>query len=251
MDKKFSKLFTIIFACFLFLSAFGVIAQNTANSPASQSGPLRIVSISNNTTFLGTNVYVKGESSPNSIILLSINDEKDTFAYFTKTNSDAIGNWSADFNQSLKSGKYYIQALQEDKNGVMIGGQIKYGPIQINGSFIYVVGIFSFLVIVLLAGFVGGWYINKLAGFKRYRRILISQRDIAASYNLLKNDVDKALKNLAGDKPEDWKINETGFLLKRASDNLEKMKKYIAKGVNAIGKYDIINKIDDILKLKP
>ena len=113
-----------------------------------------------------------------------------------------------------------------------------------------IIAIFSALVIVLLFAFVGGWYISKSAENKRYRRILSSQRDIIASYNVLKKDVDKAIKNLSGEKEEDWRIHEVKYLLENISGNLEKMNKYVLKGVNVIGNYDIISKVDNTIKEK-
>jgi len=243
MQKKNYKAFSIIIFCFLLSTAFSVVAQVGPDS----TNQLKINSVKES-IYLGTNIYVKGQSSPNIQIFLSIQDEKNSFAYSIKTKSNSAGNWSANFDQSLKSGKYYINAEQQDVNGSLIS-QVKYGPIQIKGSFAFIVSVFSFLVVLLLAGFVGGWYINKLAEVKRYRRIIISQRDIISSYGVLKNDVNRALKTLGEEKEQDWKITEAEFLLKRINENLEKMDKYVVKGVNIISNYDIIRKIDNLLKL--
>jgi hypothetical protein len=230
----------------LFLGASGAMAQNAPNLNNFQQSQLKIISVKQN-VFLGTSVYVTGQSLPNASILLSIEDQKGAFAYSVKTNSDSGGSWSANIDQSLKSDKYYVVAEEFDLNGLQIGSA-KYGPVQIKGSFVFIVGVFSFLVIILLIGFVGGWYLNKLAEIKRYRRILISERDIASSYNILKNDVDLALKNFDGNNFSEGKINEIQFLLKRIRENLEKMNEYVTKGVKIIGKYDIITKIDNMLK---
>ena len=248
MNKKFLKVFAIIFPCFLFLAAFGVGAQDVPNFGSLQSEQIKIISVKQN-VFLGTSVYVTGESLPNTAILLSITDQKDIFAYSIRTNSDSQGNWSANFDQSLKSDKYYISASEVDQNGMQIAST-RYGPIEIKGSFVFIVAVFSILVIILLIGFVGGWYINKIAEIKRYRRILISERDISASYNILKNDVDLALQHLASGETDEGKINDIKFLLKRVNENLEKMNKYIIKGVKIISKYDIITKLEDKLKIK-
>lgn len=231
MNKGFIKTFAIIFLCFLATASFDVGAQETSK--------LKINSVVKSNTFLGANIYVKGEALPNSNILLSIKDEKDGFAYSVKTNVDANGNWLAKFDQSLKSGKYYIEAIEKNIDGAQIESAT-FGPIEIKGSFVFIVAIFSFLVIILLAGFVGGWYINKIAEIKRYRRILMCQRDIIASYNVLKKDVQRALKNLSG--------AETEFLLKRINENLEKMNKYVLKGITIIGKYDIVKKAENFFK---
>lgn len=240
MYRKFLKAFAIIFSCVLFFTGFSVFAQTSQ---------LKIISVNKDNMVFGGNVHVKGQAMPNATILLSVKDEKDAFAYTVKTNSDSQGIWSANFDQLLKSGKYYIEAVQEDSSGVALVS-VKSGPIEITGSYAFIVSIFSILVIILAAGFIAIWYINKSAEIKRYRRVLVSQRDVVSSYNILKNDVDKALKNLAGDKAEEWKISESEFLLKRISENLEKMNKYVLRGISIIGKYDIISKIDNAVNFK-
>lgn len=241
MDKKLSILFIIVFSFFLLLSAGATLAQGSY-------GQLKIISSTNNNTLLGTSIFVMGEASPNTTMLLSIKDDKDVFSYSIKTTSDSQGNWSANFDQSLRSGKYYIEAVEQDPNGYPIRS-VRSDPIKIRGSFAFIVGIFSILVIILLAGFVGGWYINKLAETKRFRRILMSQRDIVASYNVLKKDVDRAREILHGTKEDKWKVTEADFFVKRIEENLEKMNKYVVQGINIIGKYDVITKINNFFKL--
>jgi hypothetical protein len=241
MNRKLSKASIIILFCLLFLPGFIASSQTVLKVETPQQNQLKIISVTKGVSLSG-DLYVKGKSLPNKIILLTVKDASDVFSYSVKTNSDSKGNWSADFNQLLKEGRYYIQAIQEDSSGVQTGSVI-FGPVEIKGSFYFIILVFSLLVVILLVGFVGGWYINKLAEVKRYRRILMSQRDIVASYNVLKNDVDKAMKNLTDNKTEQWKVSETDFLLKRINDNLEKMNKYVVQGVNTIGKYDIISKI--------
>ena len=247
MNRKFLNVFAIVFPCFLFLAAFGVGAQSDTNLGSLQASQIKIISVKQN-VFLGTSVYVTGESLPNTAILLSITDQNNIFTYSIRANSDSQGDWSANFDQSLKSDKYYISASEVDQNGLQIAS-IRYGPVEIKGSFVFIVAVFSFLVIILLIGFVGGWYINKLAEIKRYRRILISERDIASSYNILKSDVDLALKHLSGGELDEGKLNDIKFLLKRVSVNLEKMNTYIVKGVTIISDYDVITKLENILKI--
>jgi len=233
MNRKFFKTLVIVFFCFMFLPGLAVNAQ---------SGQLKITSVKNNISLFGTNISVAGEANAGQAILVGVKSTKDGFVYSTKTSADSSGNWTVTFNQSLKGGQYNIEAASLGLDGSSVEGAVTYGPVKISGSFAFIVAVFSFLVVILTAGFVGGWYINKLAELKRVRRILISQRDIISSYNVLKNDVDKALKSSNS--------AETNFLLQRISGNLEKMNKYVAQGVSIIGKYDIITKIDNFFKIK-
>ncbi|KKQ23545.1 MAG: hypothetical protein US35_C0003G0003 [Parcubacteria group bacterium GW2011_GWA2_37_10] len=116
-------------------------------------------------------------------------------------------------------------------------------PENARGLFALIVGIFSILVVILLVAFISGWYLSKWAENKRYRRILMSQRDTIAAYNVIKKDTKEALKSISGKEFGEGKINELEFFLRRIDDNLEKMNKYVVGGINVIGKYDIINKI--------
>jgi hypothetical protein len=236
MRNKNLKAFGIVFVCFLFLSG----AVGHAQSYYGQN-QVKINSVTRTNMFFGGNILVTGESAPNITIALTIEQENSSFSYFIKTNADVQGNWVANFDQLLKSGKYYVTATAQDYQGNILG-QAKSGPVEIKGSLAFMVFGFSFLIIILLTGFVGGWYISRVAEIKRYRRILISQRDILASYNVLRNDIDKVIKNLDGEKNEQWKVDDAKFFIKRTSENLEKMNKYVVKGVNIIGKYDIISK---------
>ena len=96
-------------------------------------------------------------------------------------------------------------------------------------------------MVILTVTFVGGWYVNQLAESKRNKRIVLAQRDIIASYSILKKDVEQALKALAGNQPAEGKVNEAKFLLDRINENLEKMNEYVIKWVKIINKYDINN----------
>jgi len=115
--------------------------------------------------------------------------------------------------------------------------------------YVIIVEVFSFLVVGLTVAFVIGWYLSRRAEIKRYRRILLSKRDVESSYNLIKKDINSALKNISGDTLSEGRINEIKHLLMRVDENIEKMNKYVAQGIKIIGKYDIIKKIDKSLKI--
>jgi hypothetical protein len=248
MTEKLFKKLIIIFSCLLFLTGFDAIAQTIPVSEISQVPQPKITSVSKG-AFWDYTVYLKGESSPNIKILLNIRDKENTFSYSIQAHSDVNGDWYANLNQPLKSGKYYIEAVAQDGNGLQ-SPPVESGPINILGTFDFLIGIFSVLVIILLSCFLCIWYASKSAEVKRYRRILSSQRDIISSYNILKKDIDEAIDNLKGDKKEDWKIYEVKFLLGRISGNLEKMNKYVVYGISVIGKYDVVSKIDNFFKFK-
>ena len=113
-----------------------------------------------------------------------------------------------------------------------------------------IIQIFSVLLVFFLIIFTAGWFIRRSAQEKRYRRILMSQRDAVASYNVIKTDVEKGLKSLAEKRFDEASANEIEFLLKHINENLEKMNKYVVSGIKSIGKYDIVENINNKFKLK-
>jgi len=239
MDSSLRKCFGVLFAGVLLLSCSFIFAQN--------SDALKIESVSEG-KFLGGNIRVSGKSIPNALIEVVVKDEEDSFSYSIKTNSDDQGNWLADFNQLLKNGNYYVVASQYSEGNFV--SATKSDVIHIKGPFSLIIGVFSLLVILLLSLFLAGWYYSKMAEIKRYRRILLSERDIVSSYNIFKKDVERADAILSNDKPEAWKISEMKFILGRLSGNLEKMNTYVVRGINTINKYDMVNKLYDKFKIK-
>jgi hypothetical protein len=239
IKNLFNKL-TIIFSCFLFLSAFVANAQSFDY--------IKLTSLTKD-AFWDSNINITGESLPYAMIAVSMNSEDDIFSYSVKTNADNQGFWSVKLNQPLKTGKYYVSAVAEGWNKTL-SQPVKSEIIDIRGPFALIVNIFSILVIFLVGLFLIIWYTSKSAEVKRYRRILSSQRDLVSSYNLLKNDIDVAIKDLSGNKIGVGRINDAKFFLERASKNIEKINKYVLQGIKVIGKYDIVSKLDNILKIK-
>ena len=228
-NKKIS--FWLILAVFLFFSP-GVLAD----VPASP----KITFIDSATKDVG--VAVRGVSGAGDEILLDLKDAKDSFSYSIKTKADEMGNWSANFDQPLKSGEYYIQAAAKNSEQILSSPFISE-KFNVNGAFSRIIALFSYLVAFLTISFVAGWYISKWAEKKRSNRILMSERDVGACYNVIKKDAEKALYNLNSQELNESKISETKFLLQHISENIEKINTYILKGVKAISKYNnIINK---------
>ena len=231
-NKKFIIAFAA-FCVFAFLPALPAIAQYV-ESP-------KIISAGEN-FFSGRGISAKGTSLPGLQITASVKDDKDNLIYFIKTKADDSGNWSAVFSQPLESGAYYVVATAQDSNGFE-SSPTMFGPINIKGPFALIIAIFSALVIILLFGFVGGWYFSKWMESKRCRRIIMSQRDAITSYNVIKKDAERALKTLSSKDFSEGRVNEMEFFLKRINNNLEKMNKYVVEGIKIIGKYDIMSKI--------
>jgi hypothetical protein len=233
------KKFKIIIAGFLLLLFFVPVVIGA------QTESLKITSISEN-IFSGKGVTAQGSAFPFEALILSLKDDNNNLIYSINTISDKSGNWSASFDQPLKGGKYYVEALP---SGGSLATPVKSETISVRGPFAFIIGIFSILVILLTFVFVLGWYASKVAEVKRYRRILMSQRDVASFYNNIHTEVERALKIVSSKDVTEAKINEIEYHLKSAAENLEEMKKFIIQGINMISKYDIIKNINKKFKI--
>jgi len=203
----------------------------------------KIFSTSTN-VFVGEGgLFVNGKSTPNSSVILDVIDEKESVFYNFKTNSDENGIWSMKIDSPLKKGTYYVLATAQDTRGALSL------PVKSDAVFVKdrpILTIFGFgitysmliviLLIILVGGYIIGWYSNKLLNRQRQRRILISERDVTSSFNVMKKDVTKALKNWEDGKLENHELTEIEFLLKHINDNIDKLQKYIISGIKDIGR---------------
>lgn len=238
MKINFSKVLFIISFCFLAVAT-------CANA---QNSELTIISTSEN-MMKGGVISVEGQSQPNAKILLSVKTESYNFVYSAIETADSNGKWSAQLDQPLKTGKYYIEAAAQNLDG-SLSAPVTSNLIEVRGPFAIIIAIFSILVVLLLASFLAIWYASKSSEIKRYKRILASQSDIIASYNILKKDLDRAMSNLDNNSDPEWRLGEIKFHLTNLKESLEKMNKYVTQGINVIGEYDVVSKIDKTVKPK-
>jgi len=237
MDKKIYKIL-LFFLAFTFLFCFKTNAESV----------LKITSVEEN-FFTGRGITVKGTSPAENLIQAGIRDSGGNLIYSLRANSDSLGNWSVIFNQPIARGTYYIEAESVGADGAW-SQPVRSEFIDVAGPFTLIIYIFSVLVIILLAVFLAGWYLSKRSEIRRYRRILISERDIESLYKLMKNDVDLVLKKIKDKGFDDAFSSEIKFLLSRVGNNLENMQKYVSRGISVLRKYDIITKIDKIKEKK-
>jgi len=203
----------------------------------------KIFSTSTN-VFVGEGgLFINGKALANETVILDIRDTKNNLIYSFKTNSDDSGVWALKIDSPLKKGNYYIEATSQDSRGALSlpvkSDQISVQerPIMVIWGFnITYIQLIIFLVIVLVLGYAIGWYSNRMATGQRQRKILISQRDVSASFNVIKRDVEKALKTWDDGKLEPYEITQIEFLLKNINENIEKLQKYIISGIKDIGR---------------
>ncbi|MFH1967942.1 MAG: hypothetical protein ABIJ84_00980 [bacterium] len=240
--NKSKKIFFACLAISVLFLAFTVLAQDNQESYFISAAQPKITAIKE--SFLNlSGLLVQGQASPYFNVVVSLKDSKENLIYSFEAIANGDGKWSGKFDQPLKSGKYYFEAVAQNNNGDY-SYPVKSDFINVQGPFAIIIGGLSIIVAILTFAFTAGWYVSKWAEGKRYRRILLSERDVASSYSVIKNDVLRALKSISEVEPAFSKASEVKFLLERVVDNLEKMNKYVTQSVRKIGKYDIVKKID-------
>jgi len=225
-------------------------AQDKAGNKVESTASFEILPIKSPKIFsVSTSVYVgegglviNGTSIAKSSIILNVRDQKDNLIYNFITSADDTGNWAMKIDSPLKKGDYYIEVIVKDGRGASSFPvksdliKVQERPIMILwGLSITYLELIIFLVVISVVGFTSGWYFNKLTGSQRDRKILISQRDVAASFNVIKKDIGKILKSWDDKTIEEHELTEIEFILKGINDKIEKLQKYIVMGIKDIG----------------
>ena len=150
---------------------------------------------------------------------------------------DSNGNWSATFDLPRKSGAYYLEVLARDSRGAQslpIKSEFNVRPrplfvfwgLEITSGTLVVL-----LLLLLIGGFLAGYFTQKLAKEQRGRKVVIAQRDISVIFNLLRKDIDKMLDDYSDETISEAEAKEVEFYLKRMRENLDKMKRYMSENM--------------------
>jgi len=226
-----------------------VTAEDKAGNKVESSAQFEILPIESPRIFsVSTKVYVgegelviNGTSLANMSIMLDIKDKKDNLMYSFITNADDNGSWAMKIDSPLKKGIYYIEVKSKDSRGALSLPvksdfvNVEERPIMVLwGINITYLELIIFLLVITVIGYTVGWYSRKMVSGQRSRKILVSQRDVTSSFNMLKRDVEKIIKSWDDGKIENYEITEIEFSLKHISENLEKLQKYIISGIKDI-----------------
>jgi len=225
-------------------------AQDKAGNRVENTAEFEILPIESPKIFsTSANVYVgeggliiNGTSLAGVSIILNIRDQKDNLIYNFTTNADEKGNWAMKIDSPLKKGIYYIEVTAQDSKGALSypvksdAIKVQERPIMVLWGFnVTYIELVIFLLFILIGGFGAGWYFNKLTNSQRQRRILISQRDVSAGFNVIKKDIEKIIKSWDDKKIEEFELTQMEFVLKDINGKIEKLQKYIIMGIKDIG----------------
>jgi len=86
-------------------------------------------------------------------------------------------------------------------------------------------------LLLLIGGFLAGYFTQKLAKEQRGRKVVIAQRDISVIFNLLRKDIDKMLDDYSDETISEAEAKEIEFYLRRMKENMDKMKRYMSENM--------------------
>lgn len=92
----------------------------------------------------------------------------------------------------------------------------------------------ALLTIILIGSFFLGRYLFVRVEKQINRKTILSERDVVASYNVIKKDIERMSKIINNGKIKEGNINELRVRLKRVEDNIDELEKYIIKGIKEI-----------------
>jgi hypothetical protein len=178
---------------------------------------------------------VKGTALPDVDVLLSLNKEG-TLIDSGVAHSDQGGNWDFTFNKPLKNGNYIVKAQSRDGRGALSlsvdSSQITVENkpiIQIGALQIGAGGLFIILLLIIMGGIVGGYWFYKKRKEKINLRTSVAEGDLEKISNLVKSDIEKIKQ--AAKTPT---TADDEFAVKSLGENVEKMEKYLKKGIEKI-----------------
>lgn len=156
---------------------------------------------------------------------------------------DGLGNWSKEFREPVRKGKYFIEVQTIDSRGAKSLFVRSSIVTVVEKPFLVIAGInitqmwfFIFLIAILLSGFAIGWFSYKLRQKQLGRRVVIAQRDVFNVFAMIEKDIDKILKSYEDNNINERELTEAEYILKKIKENLKKTQKYIIDNIGEINK---------------
>ena len=187
----------------------------------------------------GANLQVSGSALPGKMVLLSVVKIKNgSVAANGTARTDDNGNFSFSFEENLNNGSYKIVARTQDERGAL-SFPAEFSPVAVKSEPVLIIGalelssagLITWLLIILLASFAGGYYFYKFRKQRSERKMAIAERDLLNISDLLK----KGLETLKRDDDSEDGIKKSRTL-EELEENVAKIGKYIKKEVEDIRK---------------
>jgi len=150
------------------------------------------------------------------------------------------GLWGSLIDKPLKKGDYSVDIFSKDSRGALsfpVKEQIRVRERPLLKLFGFEITQFMFfmgLIMIFVVAFIMGFFSNRLARRQRGNRVIIAERDVVAAFNTIKKDLELVLKNYINKQPTEQEVATAETVLKRATGNIEKMRKYIVENIKEI-----------------
>lgn len=93
---------------------------------------------------------------------------------------------------------------------------------------------FTSIILAIIVGGMLGWYAGRKQREQRLRRLIIAQRDVQTSFDLIQKDVGNLLMKMSGGDITNQVQHEMKIILTRISDSIKKNKKYVVENIKEI-----------------
>lgn len=181
-------------------------------------------------------INARGTSLPKTKMLLKLAEKTSGVIASAEITVNDQGAWDYTFDQSFHNGTYVIHAQSQDSRGALslvVDSRdilVKSQPIIQFGSFhLGATGALVFLLLIIAAGFVGGFLFYKKRQEKIVLRVTLAENDLVKVFNLISDDLEK----LKAAKESSSTAN-FDFAFKKLQENVKKMEGYLKRGVEKI-----------------
>lgn len=193
-------------------------------------------------TYIGEGaLQFSGSSSPDTKIELLIKNQSGEIVAKGEGQTLDSGVWNVSVSSLVIAGKYTATVTAIDGRGArslpVISSEIRlrqrplfvFLGLEITAVFLSIA-----LFIILILGFLAGWFVSKLNKERRANFAIIAQRDISTVFGLLEKDINKMLADFEDGKITAEEEKEIEYYLSRMKENMSKMKGYLTQNVDEI-----------------
>lgn len=193
-------------------------------------------------TYVGEGaLQFSGTSIPGTRIELLIKNESGEILGRSEGQTMNSGVWSVSVDSLTAVGKYFASVTAIDSRGArslpVISEEVRlrHRPLFVFlGLEITAVLLSILLFVILILGFLAGWFVEKINKERRANFAVIAQRDIATVFGLLEKDINKMLADFEDGKITSEEEKEIEYYLSRMKGNMSKMKSYLVQNVDEI-----------------
>lgn len=226
-----------------------VAAHDNAGNITESSANIVITPIASPTvTLTGAAVYanegglsLNGTTLQNGKVNLTLKDVSGTKLEERSAAADALGEWSAVFEEPLKIGSYVVEVVAVDARGaqslpvsttiinVTERPLLTIGSVEITKS-----GLIWILIVLITGGVGAGVYIGRQTREQQSRRILIAKRDVTNAFAVIKADLVQILEVFDDKRLTEQEMARTIHTLQHMHESIISMERFIITNITEI-----------------